>query len=429
MAKVNLQQDKYLRGTTFKVTFPTLTTLHKTQPRRIDLIQKRGAHDVVKFEYPQVSELWFNTVKSGIPVNFSWTHGGITKHWIGYVQGISKTSSPQRSNIMEVTCWGSTFPLKERSTRVFKNSTITDAVRKIVTEHGFNFIGDAHPYRFSNLSISGQSYWEWIQEQAEHIGYGAYADGMDFYFRKLDKLIDQGFSQAPVLSMSHAQVPTGASVVERTLQKFKVLHSEHVETDKNLRAVKSVGGVDPMTSKPFLSVSSPDSVGKQLRSQNSSVLFTQHLARKVAPDKMGAGALADGAAELGRFNMPATALCQGDYRIRPYGTVLIAGTGDLTDGYWLVNESRHMLHAVGDYEIELKLASDGTGNTAKTPFRKRDSSTVGLVDLNHALTTGGRVANHFPPSSVRLFSPEKITKQGNQGYKRTPTAWKSAKSR
>lgn len=425
----NLVSNKYLRGTSFSVAFPTLTTLHKHQPRRIDLIQKRGAHDVVKLEYSQVSELWFTTLKSGVPIQFSWTHGTATKHWIGYVQGVSKTVSPQKKNLMEVICWGSTFPLKERSTRVIKDTTIPDAVGTIVREFGFRFHGDKHSHRFPQLMLAGQSYWEWIQEQAERIGYVAYADGMDFYFKKLDKVIDQSFSNAPVLSITGAKVPTGASVVERTLQKFKVLSSEHVESARSHRAVKSVGGVDPLTGKAFVSTKSPTDVGQDLRTQTNSVMFTQHMSHSVAHNKAASEHLAEGAAVHAKFNMPAAAMCQGDGRIRPYGSVLIQGTGDLTDGYWLVMESHHMLHQVGDYEIDLRLATDSVGETSGTAFRKRAYGALGTVDLNHALATGGKVANNFAPRSVRLVNKKPVVKQGQQGYKRTPTTWQAAQSR
>jgi phage protein D len=328
---------------------------------------------------------------------------------------------------MEVTCVGATYPLKERVTRVFKNVTIPQAVEQIVSEYGFAFAGEEHPQVFPQLIIAGSSYWEWIQEQAAKIGYGAYADGMDFYFKKFDKLIDQSFSNAPVLSIFSADIPSGAHVLDRTLQSFNVLHSEHVESGKDLRAIKTVGGVDPLTGKMFLSTKSPTESGTGLREITNDSLFTQHMTDRVASSVEASEVMVDGAAELARFNMPATAKAQGDPRLRPYGTVYIQGTGEATDGYWVVMEVRHMLHKIGDYEVDLKLATDGTGSTSQTSFRKRSPDGVGTVDLNYALNQNGKVANNFSYSSVKLKAPSQIVLQGNQGAKRTPTTWTATK--
>jgi hypothetical protein len=250
---------------------------------------------------------------------------------------------------------------------------------------------------------------------------------MDFYFKKLDKLIDQSFSNTPVLGMFSADIPSGAHVLDRTLQSFNVLHSEHVESSKDLRAVKTVGGVDPLTGQMFISTKSPTESGTGLRQATNGTIFTQHMTDRVASSVEASEVLVDGAAELARFNMPATAKAQGDPRLRPYGTVYVQGTGDSTDGYWVVMEVRHMLHQVGDYEVDLKLATDGTGDTSQTAFRKRSPDGLGTVDLNYALNQNGKVANNFSYSSVKLISPTSIVRQGDQGAARISTTWTSTK--
>ena len=404
-----------------------MTTNHWNQPRMIDLIQSKGKHDIVVLEYSQVSPLWFESIKSGLPVLFTWQHGSDEKNWIGYVQGITKTVNPQRKNLMKVTCWGSSFVLKDRVTRSFKNSTIPEAVKKIVTEHGFRFIGDADEYRFPQLLIAGQSYWEWIQEQAALIGYGAYVDGMDFYFKKFDSLINQSFSSATVLSMNNTRIPIKATAFDRTLQRFSVMNGEHIEDSKALRAVKSVGGVDPFTNEPFVESRSPENTGSALRENVSNVFFNQHLPERVTNSRSSAKTLSKGAAEMARFNLPANAQCQGNPKLRPYASVYISGTGELTDGYWIIFDAHHNFTVHGDHEVELHIRTDGVGRTQQTPFRKRDATTVGLVDLNYALENKGKVPNSFSLNSVKLKNYSPVIKQGNQGFKRSPTLWQSTR--
>lgn len=423
----NLTTTKYFRGTRYKVTFPTMNNLHTVQPRKIELMQAKDKHDIVTMEYSQVSPMWFETMKSGLPVMFTWSYEQEEKHWIGYVQGVTKTVNPQRSNVMTITCWGSSFVLKNRVTRSFKNCTIPEAVKKIVTEHGFRFIGDVNPYHFEQLVIAGQSYWEWIQDQARLIGYGAYVDGMDFYFKKLDSLIDQSFSSASVLSTTNKAIPIAKTVEDRTLQRFSVLNSEHVESSRDLRAIKSVGGVDPYTDEMFVESISPDKSGTNVRSKVSGVFFNQHMPDRVANSRATAKGLAKGAAELARFNLPAKAQAQGNPKLRPYAAVYISGTGELTDGYWLITASNHTFTLQGDHEVDLDLVTDGIGSTKQTSFRKRDATAVGLVNLVNALQNKGKVPNSFALSSVRLKTVAPIINQGNQGFKRSPTLWQSTR--
>jgi hypothetical protein len=129
-----------------------------------------------------------------------------------------------------------------------------------------------------------------------------------------------------------------------------------------------------------------------------------------------------------RFNLPAKAQCQGNPRLRPYASVYISGTGDLTDGYWLITSANHTFTLKGDHEVELSIVTDGIGNTRQTPFRKRDASLVGLIDLGYALANMGKVSNMFTLNSVKLSNSRgPIIKQGDQGFKRVSTVWLSTR--
>jgi len=114
---------------------------------------------------------------------------------------------------------------------------------------------------------------------------------------------------------------------------------------------------------------------------------------------------------MARFNLPAVAKCQGDPRIRPFGTVFISGTGNLTDGFWVVREAHHMFHQVGDYMMQLKLATDGLGESSETPFRTRPDTNVGTVNLEEALMNNGVPSLFFDLGSVTLSSQQAVVKQ------------------
>ena len=419
----NLEATKYRRGTGTNVSFPTLPSL-SAQPRRIDLYQKQYTHDLLVLEFPTDSTLWFESIQTGIPVKFIWKQDTLEKNFIGYVSSITKSTSPQRVNSMTILCIGSSFPLKQRATRVFVKTSIPAAVRTIVEEYGFNFIGEDHSQIFNQLLITGTSYWEWIQEQARRIGYGIIVDGMNVFFRPVDKLIDMGFSSAAVLSMGDTTAPFNTQYLDRTLDVFKVTNGDNIEDSMNYRTIKNVGGVDPLTGKIVLSSASPVEVGTDIRANVKDVLFSEYRTDRVVTDSASAYLAAEGAAQMARFNLPATVKCQGDPRIRPFGTVYISGTGSLTDGFWIVREAHHMFHKIGDYQLELKIATDGVGETETTPFRSRTDINVGTINISETLKTNGIPALFFNLDSVQLVTEANIIKESTQGFNRTPNKWR-----
>lgn len=415
---------KYRKGTNTVVTFPTLPSL-TVQPRRIDLYQKQYSHDVLVLEYPAESTLWFESLQTGVPIEFRWNQNTLSKNWIGYVSSTSKSNSPQRVNSMNIVCVGGSFPLKDRAARIFIDSSIPRAVEQIVTEYGFNFIGEDNGQKFSQLTIAGLTYWEWIVEQSKRIGYGIIVDGMNFIFKPIDKLVDFGFSSAAILSIGDATVPFNTQALDRTLDMFSVISGDNIEDSVNYRTIKNVGGVNPVSNEEYITEASPLNTGNQLRSNASDVLFSEYRTDRVVQSAEAAKIEAEGAAELARFNLPATVRGQGDPRIRPFSTVFISGTGNLTDGFWIVKEAKHMFHKIGDYMIDLKIATDGLGDSLETSFRTRDASEVGLVNVEEAVKNNGISPLYFDMASVELNSTGMIVKEANQGYKKVIQKWKA----
>lgn len=415
---------KFRKGTSYAATFPTLPSL-TVEPRRADLYEEQGSHMLLVLEYPSESPLWFQSVSTGVPVLFTWKQDTLSRSFYGYVSSISKVNAAQRMDFMQVTCVGSTYPLKERVTRVFKNSTIPQAVEQIATEYGFSFSGEEHSQVFPQLTIAGSSYWEWIQEQARRIGYGVVIDGGSFIFKPFDRLIDLGFSNAAVLSMGDQTVPFNTQFLDRTLDYFKVISGKNIEDSTEVRAVKTVGGVDPITGKPFTADKSPGDSGVNLRSNVADVLFTEYRTEKVVNDQSVAVATAEGAAQLARFNIPARVKCQGDPRIRPYGTVYINGTGSLTDGFWTVREVHHMFHKVGDYAMELTVATDGLGESRQNAFRTRSATLVGTINLVSAVANATSEVIKLGSVEPRLSRSSLATKENDQGFLNNPALWKA----
>lgn len=414
---------KYRRSTTISVEFPTLPSLSAT-PRRVDLYQKQYHHDVLVMEFAIPSTLWASTIKTGVPMVFKWSQGVTSNEWVGYVSYISTQHKVGREKIMEVHCIAASYPLKQRITKVFKNKTIPQAVEELVRSHGLNFIGDGHSRVFDQLVLSGHSIWEWIQEQAKRIGYVVIVEGTNFYFKRLDAVLDFKSSSVPVMSYSNSDLTMNSQVFDRTLDYLQVLQGENVEGQAHSRSNKIVGGVDPITAKAFSSKQSPKKSGKALRTSDNDVLFDEYSTSQVVNSHEGAVTAATGAATLGRMTIPAKISGQGDGRIKPFNPVFIMGTGDATDGYWIVKEAHHMFQKIGDYQLEALIATDGLGGGKVSSFRTTPDSIVGTVDLKASLASPKMVkaGRH----GTRLEHKSLVLVEHAQGYNRTPTKWKTS---
>lgn len=412
------------RVTSYQVSFPTLPSLFSVipQPAEITIVQKERAHDVVVLTWFRTNSQALANLKTGVPVYFEWTKGAVKNSWHGYVSFVSAEMSSANKKVMEVHCVGASFPAKKQEMRVFKNKTIPQVAETLAKELGFNFKGEPNPRVFKQLTISGQSYWEWMSEQARRIGYVMYVEGLDLIFKPIDKVIDYASTEAPVLAYFAPMVPTDGLYEDKTLDYFKVLNGEYVE-GMELRNTKTVAGVNPVTGKEFSSSKTPARTGKAVRKNVNDTFFTEQQTSQVVHDSTSARVAAEGAAHLARFTTPAVVKCQGDPRIRPYKPVYVTGVDKEVDGFWIPLSVRHVMKITGEYNIEMKVATDGVGPTVSSSTRNASTANLGTVNLQAALNNGGRNPSVVKKSDIKLKLRTVLVTERNQGYNRTPTSW------
>jgi hypothetical protein len=193
------------------------------KPTMLVLYQKPLTHDILVLTFPSTYSSIFESLSTGIPVRVKWSRLGEEREWLGYVSQVTKTVAYQQEKLMDIICVGASFVLKERANRVFSEMTIPEAIEKIAKEHGFGFIGDMHEQVFSQLTMAGHSYWEWIVEQAKKIGYTVYLDKTTLHVRKLDSMIDQSMTSVPSLFFNAPVENSDLHVFNRTLNYFKVM--------------------------------------------------------------------------------------------------------------------------------------------------------------------------------------------------------------
>jgi phage protein D len=422
----NIQNASPRRVTFYEVSYPTLPSLTDTliTPGAITLIQNQYSHDVVVLEWPLPNEAALKNLKTGVPIHFKWTKEFVTQNWVGYVSFVSNEISATPKKRLEVHCVGASFPLKSRTPRVFSNKTIPQVAQILAKEHGLKFLGAAHPRIFTQLTISGQPHWEWLQSQAKRIGFALAIEGTTLHFKPIDELIDMYSSTAPILSYFSDEFPTDFSYEDRTLDYFKVHKGEYLEGGE-LRNIKRVSGVHPITGKPVTSSKKPSNVGHSSKKNVNDVFFEDHRTSQVVHDVTSASTAAEGAAHMARFTTPATVKCQGNPKIKPFAPVYIDGISEDVDGHWVATKVKHFMTITGEYQIEMTVATDGNGPNKPNQTRVTSSSSIGIINEEAAIKNGGMDEGSSENDGYSLEVVVPVTTETNQGFNRTPTRWKN----
>jgi hypothetical protein len=443
--------SKPRKSTVYKIEYPTVPSI-EIQPREVVLSQKQKHHDIIVLDYFGTSLKNVNLLKTGVPVKFSWKQANRSMEWLGYVSSVSREFGTQKSKPMKVYCVGSSFVLKERKTKTYKNKTIPEIAAVIAKENNLKFVGENHSRRFPQLVVSGHTQWEWLHEQASRIGFIMYVQGTNLVFKSIDKLLDESSSDAPIFQMWDSTIPKQELYPDRTLDYFRVMVGENIEGDGPDRASKQIGGVNPVTGESFIAKRSPSNTGSGMRENISDTLFTEFNSSQVVNSKLDAKNAAEGSAHLSRFNLPAKVLGQGDPRVSPYKLIYIDGSGAQTDGFWVVKEAVHRIYFSGTYSLEMVVLTDGTQQNRKNPKRNEDKQIVGFIDVNQLMATqssfsvedssytvnlgvelgtrgvgAGQLASS-PDSSrtSKLMLREPLLSQvNNQGFARTPSRWET----
>lgn len=414
------------RGTTYKVTFDTLSEL-QVAPSKVTLIQKMYSHDILLLEYPSLSATSIRVLNTQVPVSVRWQQGNRAYTWVGYVTAVAQESAAQTTQKMIVRCVGPSWELKNSQQQIYKNKTIPEIAQIISKQFGFSCITEKSKsaVRLPSVTFPGGSYWEWLVEHAKEIGYGLHAVGTRIYLLPFKSFLDGGSTDVPILQMWQSDVPNGVSVLDRTLNHFKAEKGEFWEGGSESRAQKIIQGIDPITGKEFKRRADPKRKAGSLRKNTSDTLFTENVISSVVTNTKLAAAKAEGAALLAQFSTPATAKAQGDPRFRPFAPVFIEGTGSETDGYWMISEVTHEMYIQGEYTASLKLLTDGSGKSAKTSLRQPTAAVVGQVNLQEAAKYKKNRLTLSPQKASVLKMNSPVIKRGNQGGNRTNTKWKA----
>lgn len=412
---------KYRRGTAYKVSFPTVGSL-TAQPYYVELRQVKGEHEILTLEFKRTSSLWFEVLKTGTPVAFTWDQNGKKGSWYGYVTVVSKQSASQMNRTFKIICVGTSFVLKAKSQVSFKDCTIAEAAEKIAKQFNFRFVGTPTTRKFTSLPLAGQSYWEWLQKQAARIGYVCTVRNGTMYFTTIDSLIDMFMPTSAVLTGEPPGPASDRKVFDRTLDSFTVLNSDYLDHDiLPQRTARVVSGMNPVTGQVLSSSSAPNKHRKPLRSKETPTLFSTY-SDEVVHSANAAKQAAYEQARAVTFSIVAEVIGQGDPFIHPYSTVAVEGTGVETDGYWVTASAIHQMYITGEYQVECRVLSDGLGKTVSTPVRRPDGNPHGTVNLTAATLNILKRGTSTAPT-LKLVTKVPIQVESQQGFVELGSIW------
>ena len=411
-------QKQHRFNNSFKVSYPDFPTLGGPA-RTVTVIQEMGKHDIVQIRYSKFNNSFFKSIKTGVPVVVTWKNDKVSGEFVGYAVDVSYPTVHQLIREVTITCVGSSYPLKERVSKIWKNKTASEIATEVAKKFKLKPFVTPSSIRFTQQSLSGHSYWEKLNELAERIGYGVQVVGTELHFHPIDQMIDQFMTTVPVMSFKDPFLNPNASYIAPTLEYFEPTVGDHIESMSFSRSSNTVSGVDPVTGKAYTAATSSNKVGKNLRKNTKDPLFSTVEVNTVVASNAMAKSLSTARAQMGRLSMPAKASGQGDPRIAPWRTVEIKGTGDTTDGFWIVKKAEHTVYFDGRYYVEFTCLSDGVGTNKPSVTRPSTAGSVPTRNITNEMST----ANKRKPTSPKLSATTILVKQSAAGYTVNPRKW------
>ena len=405
-------------GSKFKVTFPNFPSWTVT-PQNIKIYQEAGQQDIVEIVYPRFSNFYLRSLKTGVPVEIKWSNDKVSETFFGYVYDGATSINQSLARPITIRCIGASLALKESSNKIWKAKTASDIVSDIAKTHKLKPFVTPHKMIFSQQSLVGHTYWEKVQELGRRIGYVAQVVGTELHFHPIDKMIDKFMTTIPVMSFNNSYGNPYSEVLSQTLDTFKPRVGDYSDSRANKRSIKVVSGIDPVTGKMYTVMSSPNGVGNDLRMDTRDPLFKEILPGSITASPAMAQLIADAHAQLARFSIYAEGSGQGDPRITPFRTIEISGTGDSTDGFWVVRRAMHFLTFDGRYQVDFTCMADGTGKNKSSATRPSQAGLVPVRNVQQELITGGPST----PTSSRLNTPAPMITASSGGFKVTPSRW------
>lgn len=380
-------------------------------PKRVSSItfwQDRNKHEfgIIQFRDWDIN---YDDVRPGTPIRFFLTSNEGSKEFAGYIHHITPSIKPG-TRTTEVHFIGASYYLKQKSQKVYKNTTASEIVKKIAKKHNFSYQVEDHPRVYAQIAQAGMTDVEMLNKLAKQCGYSLRLTNAEIYFQPVTKLYEEQRANAPIFHLRDAQDPLGS-----TLYSFKPLLGESLEHDGEMKSAGAVGGVDKNTGKliQLTNQKRPKATKKKVEVE----FFDHFLTDTVVNDYATAKSEAESVDQRTRFPYRATAEVLGNPNLHPDMPVYIDGAGEAYSGYWIVLSAEHKVtsssYNTQVYVTTLTLGTDSLGAAVAGADNKMIQRPN--VRAKRTIIPNVRQTNKKPETKLRVGT-KKPTKQGPVGF-------------
>lgn len=413
-------QRQNIFGNKYRVSFPDFPTFTR-QPRYVVLRQEANTHDSIELHYQHFSPLLAKAFRTGTPVKFTWSNDKTSGTFIGYTSDVAWPVAQKLDKSVVVTCVAASFATKQSKPKIWKNKTASEIMVDIAKTFKLKPVITQHKARFTQQSVSKGTYWNKITDLANTIGYAVKVIGAELHFHPIDKMIDMSMTTIPVMAHLDPYTNPQSHFSAQTLDEFESRQGDYVELGKVNRTSKTVYGVDPLSAKQYSHSAHPDKSGKRVRTTVAAPLFQSVETTIVTGSKVIAESLAEAQSQLARLSIPGYGKGKGDPRISPWATIEVRGTGDVSDGFWIITKTEHTMHYDGRYIVRFWCAADGIGGNKPSAFRPTQAGSVPTVNTDALQALG---PDYLSKPDYKLSSPIIITQPSESGWNTSARRWK-----
>ncbi len=400
----------------YKVSFPDFPSFSAI-PQKVTIHQEMGNHDIVELVFTQYDRFYTEVFATGTPVQLRWNNGDFEGKFFGYLSTVEAVTQKGALRPIKMVCIGATFPLKQRGNKIWKNKTASQIVKDISKSFKFKAKVTESEVKFKQQSMVGHTYWQKLNELARRVGYAVHAVNTTIYFKSIDDMIMEFSSSIPVLQF-FAAWDTDKISAPNSLDYFHPVLGDYVETGFHKKTTKQITGVNPLTGKVYTKLTAPNSTGKSIRQKNKDPLFLENDPWSVADSSEMSSHLSKGRASLGRLHITAQGSAIGDPRIAPWRTIEVDGTGNASDGFWLVKKATHTLSINRKYTVDFTCVTDGTGFNQTGTLRPTTGSLTETRNIKQEVISG----TTKPPKTV-LSGSGSMLKETDNGFHLVPRRW------
>lgn len=294
----------------------------------------------------------------GEPVTFRYGPRFSGGTFYGYVLTINPNQDYQKDTIVDIACFGTTWPMQSGQPRFFPRRTASSVLAEIIIGHRLGCQIEDNPYVWHALAQTEESDWEFIQTLATRLGYAVYVHN------------------GVVRVLNPKRVLTESEVYQRYIRSGDVLDPsrrllDFNPTTQSLRIRDNVkpsfgyfDGSVARLSQPLGTYPYRMSVDTPIKDRDMAGVYSEAWERRID-----------------FWNQQATARVSGNAMIMPGVNVSIQVSGNPSgrneyDGVWFVRAVEHSF-TNNSFQTALSLARDTIGTTFRnTDYRATLSSTT-----------------------------------------------------